>query len=176
MVKSTTIEVVMAALFAALYAIGVIALAPISFMIFQVRIADALLPLSILFGIPASLGFSIGALVANMFGGLGVIDILGGSLANLAASIAGWKIGQRKIKGRLFLATMVQNLILTVIVGTYLSYLLGFPILVGWIGIFLGSAVSINLLGYTLLKAFSKSPALRTLASHGVKVYMEETW
>ncbi|MBL7118911.1 QueT transporter family protein, partial [Candidatus Bathyarchaeota archaeon] len=50
MVKSTTIEVVMAALFAALYAIGVIALAPISFMIFQVRIADALLPLSILFG------------------------------------------------------------------------------------------------------------------------------
>jgi len=173
MVKSSTIEVAITAFFAALYAIGVIALAPISFMIFQVRIADSLLPLSILFGVPASLGFSIGAFVANMFGGLGVIDILGGSLANLIAGIAGWKIGQRKIRGRLFLATMVQNLILTAIVGTYLAYLFGFPILVGWSGIFLGSTVAINLLGYTLLKAFSKSPVLRTLRSHGIKIYME---
>ncbi len=174
MVRYSTIDIVLIASFAALYTVGVVVLAPISFMIFQVRVADSLLPLSILFGVPASLGFSIGALVANTFGGLGLIDILGGSIANLIACIAAWKIGQKKIRGRLFLATIVQNLILTVIVGTYLSYLLGFPILVGWTGIFLGSAIAINLLGYLLLKAVSTPSVLRTLRSSRVKVYTRE--
>ncbi len=66
MAKDSLIEVVLTAFFAALYAVGVVALAPISFLIFQVRIADSLLPLAIIFGLPACTGFSIGALVANI--------------------------------------------------------------------------------------------------------------
>ena len=177
MVRYSTADMALTAFFAALYAVGVVALTPISFMIFQVRIADSLLPLAILFGVPASIGFTIGALVANIFGGLGTIDVLGGSAANLIACIAGWKIAQRgKKEEGLFLATVAQNLILTLIVGTYLSYLLGFPLYVGWTGIFLGSAVAINLLGYLLLKSISKPSLIRLLVSWGVRVYTREPY
>jgi len=171
MVEYSPIDLVLTAFFGATYAIGVVGLAPISFAIFQVRVADSLLPLAIIFGLPASLGFSIGALVANMFGGLGMVDILGGSLANLIAGIVGWKIGQSRIRGRWFIATVAQNIILTVIVGTYLSYLLGLPVVLGWAGIFLGSAVAVNILGYALLEAVSRSSILSLLESHGSKVY-----
>ncbi len=175
MARYSVIDLVLSAFFAAAYAVGVVALAPISFTVFQVRVADSLLPLAILFGVPASLGFSIGALVANVFGGLGLIDILGGSLANLIACIVGWKIGQRRVRGRWFLATAAQNIILTAIVGTYLSYLLGLPVVLGWTGVFLGSAVAVNILGYALLEAVSRSPILRLLEAHGSKVYTEES-
>jgi uncharacterized membrane protein len=87
---STTVT--FTAVFAALYAVGVVLLAPISFQVFQVRIADALLPLSILFGWPAILGLTLGAFVANLFGGLGPVDVVGGTLANLLARYIAWRI------------------------------------------------------------------------------------
>ena len=76
------IQIVLAAVFAALYAVGVV-FWPISFQVFQVRVADALLPLAMLFGWPAILGLSLGAFVANIFGGLGPVDMIGGTLDNL---------------------------------------------------------------------------------------------
>ena len=72
-------------IFASLYAVGVIFLAPISFQIIQVRLADALLPLSMIFGFPSAFGFALGAIISNMYGGLGIIDIVGGSIANFVA-------------------------------------------------------------------------------------------
>jgi len=167
----STTDIGLTALFASLYAIGVISLAPISFTILQVRIADTLIPLTILFGPSAILGIFIGTLVSNAFGGLGMIDILGGSIANLASGFVGWRIGQKRIKGRLFLATIAQTLILTLVVGTYLPFLLGFPLILGWASIFLGSAVSINLLGYSLLRIFFKPSILMLLRSKGIRIY-----
>jgi uncharacterized membrane protein len=41
----TTLSVSLTAVFTALYAVGVVVLAPISFQVFQVRVVDALLPL-----------------------------------------------------------------------------------------------------------------------------------
>ena len=48
--KTYSFSVTLAAAIAALYAVGVVVLGPISFQIIQVRVADALLPLSMLFG------------------------------------------------------------------------------------------------------------------------------
>ena len=67
--KINTKKLAVTVIFASLYAVGVIFLAPISFGIYQVRVADALLPLSMIFGIPGALGFGLGALVANFYGG-----------------------------------------------------------------------------------------------------------
>ncbi|HYB67202.1 MAG TPA: QueT transporter family protein, partial [Candidatus Acidoferrales bacterium] len=86
MKNRSPIYITLTAVFAALYAVAVVFLAPISFQIFQVRLADALLPLAILFGWPAVLGLALGAFVANFFGGLGPIDIIGGAIANLIAT------------------------------------------------------------------------------------------
>jgi len=153
---NTTLSVSLTAIFAALYAVGVVVLAPISFQAFQVRVADALLPLAILFGWPAVLGLSLGAVVANFFGGLGVVDIVGGGAANFLATYAAWKIGQKRMKGSWAIAVITQVAIVTAIVGSYLSYLLPAPFEMSLIGVLLGSLVAIGLIGYPLLLALSR--------------------
>ena len=150
-------KIALASVIASLYAIGVILLAPISFLLFQVRIADALIPLSIVFGIPAVFGVTIGTLIANVYGGLGYIDIIGGSIANFIAAYIGWKIGSKNFNGSHFIATVAQNLIVSSIVGSYLAILFDVPIELGFVGVLLGSIVSINILGYILILAIKKS-------------------
>src|SRR5512136_1159505 len=141
--------------FAALYTVGVLVLAPISFQVFQVRVADALLPLAILFGWPAILGLSLGAFVANIFGGLGPVDIVGGSIANLIAGYIAWKVAAGGRMWRVLVAIGLQILIVTAIVGTYLSYILALPLGIAWFGVLLGSIVAVGFLGSLLLRALS---------------------
>jgi uncharacterized membrane protein len=155
------------AVFAALYAVGVVFLAPISFQIFQVRIADALLPLSMLFGWPAILGLSLGAFVANFFGGLGPVDIIGGAVANFLATYVAWKIGRRRFANAL-VGIFLEIVIVTIIVGTYLSFLIGMPLAVGLLGIFLGSLIAIGVLGGILFTALSSSRVTNLFRSSSV--------
>lgn len=170
----TTVYISFTGIFAALYAVCVVALAPISFEIFQVRVADALLPLAILFGWPAILGFSGGALIANFFGGLGLVDIVGGSLANFIATYLAWKIGRRNVRGAWPFATASEILLVTVIVGSYLSYLFQIPLEVGLSGIFLGSLVATGVLGSILLLLISRPIITQQLESHGLVIYKRQ--
>ena len=163
------------AVFAALYAVAVVALAPISFQVFQVRLADALLPLPILFGWPAILGLALGAFVANFFGGLGPVDIIGGSVANLVAGYVAWRIALNRSRSWVSFAVGMQVLIITLIVGTYLSYLLAVPLQIGWLGVMLGSIVAIGFLGSLLLFTLSTQQIAGVLGSYGVAVYRWQT-
>src|SRR5438094_5640908 len=80
----------LAAVFGALYSALVIGFAPISNLPIQVRVADALMPLAILFGWPAILGLGIGIVVGNFAADLitGVpsasfgLGIVGGGFVN----------------------------------------------------------------------------------------------
>jgi uncharacterized membrane protein len=151
-----TREIAFGSIIAALYAITVILLAPISFLLFQVRIADALIPLSIIFGSPVIWGVTLGNIVANISGGLGIIDIIGGSLANLFAAYIGWRIGSRNFWGSQFLATVAQNLIVSSIVGFYLAVLFEVPFEAGFISVLTGSLISMNIIGYFLVLIIQK--------------------
>src|SRR2546426_6489455 len=93
----------LAAVFGALYAALVVAFAPISNLPIQVRVADALMPLAILFGWPVIIELGIGALAGNFLAdsitgfpsaSIG-LDMVGGSLVNLLAGFLAWKIGQQ---------------------------------------------------------------------------------
>lgn len=168
------VQVSLTSVFAALYAVCVVALAPISFQVFQVRVADALLPLAILFGWPAILGFSMGAFISNFFGGLGIVDIVGGSIANLLATYAAWKFGQRLVKGSWIMAIASEILLITAIVGSYLSYLFQIPIEIGMSGVLLGSLVSTGILGAVLLLVMSRPVITEQLRSLGLTVYRKE--
>ncbi|MCF8884192.1 MAG: QueT transporter family protein [Nitrososphaerota archaeon] len=168
-------EVVYGSVFAGVYAALVIVLAPISFLPIQVRIADALIPLSILYGWPAIIGVTVGCSVANFiagqvfFGGSTIIDVVGGSLANFCAAYVGWLIARNKSKSVVFLATLIQATVISLIVGTYLWYIFGSPayysifmiVLPGitafWLSVLVGSLISMTFLGYLLYIALSKT-------------------
>ena len=168
--KRNPISAILTAMFAAIYAVGVYFLTPISFLPFQVRVADALLPLAILFGWPAIIGLSIGAFVANFFGPLGVVDIVGGALANFIATFLAWRISRNRGRFWKLIGVAEEIATVTLIVGTYLSYVLAQPLLLVWIGVLLGSIIAIGVLGSTLLFALSSEGALNLLRSHGLTV------
>ena len=145
------------AIFAALYAVGVIFLAPISFGVVQVRIADAMLPLAMIFGLPSALGLSLGCLVANVYGGLGVIDIVGGAAANLVACTLAWYIGRKGRAAQRFLGTVVETVAVALIVGGYLAVIFQVPVEIGLLGVLVGSIIAINAVGFPLEEAIRRS-------------------
>lgn len=180
--KLETRRLALTSVFGALYAVLVVIFAGNSVLPVQVRFADALLPLAILFGWPAAVGVAIGALVGNfgadmLLGGfssgqLGV-DLVGGSLANLLAGLVAWKIGKQgwQVRGRYIgwmFATIMQTLIVGVIVGSYLSWIFGVQILLQIGLIIAGSIVSINVIGYLLLRALARPRTLDTLQRQGL--------
>jgi uncharacterized membrane protein len=153
-------DIVVTAMFTTLYALGVILLAPISFGIFQIRIADALLPLVMIYGLPVAFGTCFGCIIANFYGGLGPIDIIGGSIANFLACIIAYIIG-RDSRVKRFLGCLLETIIITIIVGSYLSFIFNVPIEISLLGLFIGSFTSINILGFIVLESLYKIKILK---------------
>jgi uncharacterized integral membrane protein len=50
----------------------------------------------------------------------------------------------------------VQNLLVSGIVGSYLAVLFDVPLEVGFLGVLLGSIISMNIMGYVLIFAIKK--------------------
>ena len=155
-----------AAVFAALYAVGVIFLEPISFSVYQVRLADALLPLSMIFGIPSVIGLSLGCVVSNVYGGLGLIDIVGGATANFIACALAWQIAKRGGMVFRFLGATIETLTVTLIVGAYLTIIFEVPLEFGLFGVLVGSIVAINIVGFPLQEVIRRSVAVKKYAAH----------
>jgi len=154
-------DVALAAVLAALYSAYVIYFAVTSFGPLQVRVVDALLPLSVLFGFPAIVGVTIGGLVGNLMGSpFGVVDYVGGPVANFVAATLAWAVTRRKFRGAWVAAILLEIAAVTLIVGSYLVALAsppGVPLWVGWVE-FLGSeTLAIGVLGYPLLKAVERA-------------------
>jgi uncharacterized membrane protein len=175
MKAKSSINIALTAVFAAIYSIGVVFLAPISFQVFQVRVADALLPLAMLFGWPAVLGLSLGAFVANIFGGLGPIDMVGGSVANFIATLVAWRIAVNRGRRWALVGVGSEIIIVTLVVGTYLSYLLAVPLEISWLGVFLGSLTAIGVLGSMLFFALSTERIATMLRSYGLGIYTRQS-
>lgn len=99
-----------AGLVAALYVVLSVAFMPISFGVYQVRIAEALtvLPFLTAAAVP---GLFVGCLVANIFGGMGWQDIVFGSLLTLGAALLTHLIARIKSR-RLVLAPIMIPIIL----------------------------------------------------------------
>jgi uncharacterized membrane protein len=174
----------LAAVFGALYAALVIGFAPISNLPIQVRVADALLPLTILFGWPAILGLGIGTVIGNSaadsltgFPSASIgLDIVGGSLVNLLAGFLAWKIGQRSWRIRnwnasWFIATLVETALISVVVGGYLSVVFSIPLGLSILGILVGEIIAINIGGFVLLNIVGTSGGLDLLRSWGLQIY-----
>ena len=168
------VNVSLTIIFATLYTVLVIIFAPISFQVMQVRVADALLPISIIFGWPAIIGMTVGAFISNFFGGLGFIDMLGGALANFLATYVAWKLGKKQLTGIWLIAVIFEILLVTIIVGSYLSYLFGIHFTLSLLAVLLGSTMSMGVMGYPLLLALSRQSIIKVLKPRGVKLYIKK--
>jgi len=149
------------AVFAASYAVLVLLLSSLSFGLAQVRIADALIPLSIIFGWPAITGVTLGCLIGNVASPMPsiVTDVSLGALANFIASVLAWKIAVQRRDNIIneFIGCTMATIVITFIVGTYLAMLTEMELWIWWLGIFTGSLVSINLIGYLILQLMKKA-------------------
>jgi len=162
-----TRELTLTAVFAALYAAIVIVLAPISFGPVQLRLADVLIPFSALFGIPAILGVTLGALLGNFYWFLSPVDVILGALANLIASYIIFRY-----KSRLLIASIIGSVVIGVIVGGYLWLFFPPPSILGFnlpvwlamiISITISSLITVSFLGVGLVNILKSSNYLEYL-------------
>lgn len=134
---------------AAVYAVVTIILAPISFGVFQIRVAEALTVLPILFP-EAIWGLFLGCLLSNIYGGLGPIDIFLGSLTTL---LAAWLTYLFRTSPLAYVWPIVLN---GIIVGTYLSFLLHMNMLLSIASVSAGEAIAVLALGVPLIRHLRK--------------------
>lgn len=137
------------AVIAAVYAVTTIVLAPISYGMVQVRVAEALTLLPILFP-EAIWGLFLGCLISNFFGGMGPIDIFLGSLTTL---VAAWLTYRWRGSRLAYVPPIALN---GLVVGTYLSYLLQVNLLLCILSVSAGQAVAVLGLGIPLLRRLRK--------------------
>lgn len=144
-----TKTIVQVGMIAAIYAALTLVFQPISYGPVQVRIAEALTVLP--FFMPTAVpGLFIGCLIANIYGNFGLVDIVLGSLATLAAAAI-----TRKMP-KLWLAPLPPVICNAIVVGGYLSVLVKMPLwsTVAYVG--LGELIACYGLGYPLLLALRK--------------------
>lgn len=146
---------IQASLIAAVYAVITILLAPISYGIMQVRISEALTVLP--YFTPAAVpGLFMGVVIANFYGGLGILDIVFGSLATLIAAYLSYCL-----RGKKYLVPLPPIVVNAIIIGFVLYYTFintpdKAPLLViaGWVG--LGQLIACYGLGYPLMILLDK--------------------
>ncbi|AEX86268.1 membrane protein [Marinitoga sp. 1135] len=144
-----TKNMVLAGVVAALYVALTVVLQPISYGPMQVRISEALTVLPFLnpIFIPA---LYIGAMLANIFGGFGAIDIFLGSALTLVAAYLTYKMPNK------YLAPLPPVIVNAFGVSAYVAPLAHVPYwsTVLWIGI--GEAIACYALGLPLLILLEK--------------------
>lgn len=159
--KISSKQTALVTIFASLYAVLVLILPGISYGLVQIRFADALIPLSIIFGWPVMVGVAIGGAISNFASTAPsiIIDITFGSVANLVASLLAWKIGTWRPERSSFaelLGCAAAAVVVTFMVGTYLALLTEMELWLWWLGVGAGSFVSIFVLGYVLVQITKK--------------------
>jgi len=163
----TTINLVLIAMIATLYFVLVYALAAISFLPLQIRVADMLIMLPAVVGLPGVYGITLGCFVANSFP-LGYapnpIDVSLGSVANFIAGYLVYRLAYRNDSDKVLLASsLLAAITITGIVGSYLPIILGMDanivtiLVVGWLGVFPGEFISVVILGVPVCKVLKRS-------------------
>ncbi len=153
-----------AGLIAALYVVLVFVFKEISFFAYQVRIAEALTVLAYLDPM-AIIGLYVGAMLANVIGGLGPIDIFFGSFLTLTAAALTYAVGFYIKKstsantyrfGGPFLGLLPPVLVNAFGVAYILKIVLNLPYFPSVISVGVGQFIAVYILGYPFLQAIIK--------------------
>ncbi len=127
----------------------------ISFGPIQLRVAEALTLLPILF--PEAIGgIFVGVLLSNILGGLGPWDIFGGSLVSLLAAYITWRYKES------FIAYASPILLNAFLISLYLHFIFELPYWIMVFSIGLGQAIVILLVGVPLVRHLGKGLGVKT--------------
>jgi uncharacterized membrane protein len=147
--RDKLLYIVKAGVIAAIYFVLTFVLQPISFGAVQFRISEAMtiLPLFTSAAVP---GLFIGCFLANIIGGLGLVDIVFGSLTTLAAAYLTSKMPNK------YLAVLPPILLNAFVISIWVSKITNMPyiVTVGTIGF--GEFVSAGIFGVVLAYAFER--------------------
>lgn len=183
MQRDRLLTMVQGAVIASIYMVATFLTSAISFGMIQFRISEALAALAILFP-GASIGLFTGCLLANLLNpaSLGIVDILGGSVATGVAALLTYRLGRsyrKKLRcyqqskeaedrpgmiSRLIPLTM-PVIINALIVGVYLPFLIQGTeptpavVLLSVLSIFISQVIAVYALGLPLLLAMERTPA-----------------
>jgi uncharacterized membrane protein len=135
---------------AALYAVITIILAPISFGGIQIRISEALTLLPFFMGFKAVIGLWLGCMIANVYGGLGLIDIIFGALLTL---IAGFFTARSSTIYKAGIYPVIFN---AFGVALILKLVLDLPYFITAFYIGMGQFISVYMIGIPLMKLIDK--------------------
>lgn len=138
-----------AAVIAATYIVLIYIFQPFSFGIFQLRIAEALTVLPILYS-EAVVGLYVGVLLANILGGLGLWDIIGGSLITLLAAYVTYRFRNSWIA---YASPIIFNALL---VSSYLHFIFAQPYWLVVLSIGVSQAIVILGIGLPLVRFLRK--------------------
>ncbi|MCI5773036.1 MAG: QueT transporter family protein [Erysipelotrichaceae bacterium] len=152
------------AIIAAMYTAVSLALAPLSFGNIQIRIAECLTMLPLIFA-PSIYGVILGCFLTNLIGAfmgvnlLGFLDVIVGTLATALAAFMTYKLRNIKIKNIPIFAILMPVIFNGVIIGVELGYVL-FPqnfllgSLICGVEVAIGELVSV-IVGYFIVKALA---------------------
>ena len=158
-------KLIIPAVVGALYAALTMLLAPISYGNLQFRISEALCVLPVFFPY-TSVGLFLGCALANTISAAGILDVVFGSLATLAAAFCTAAIGRRGSTCLITLAGCMMPVVFNaVVVGAELAWAFGPRTFAGFLlqagGVALGQLFSCFALGLPLVRIIEKTPALR---------------
>lgn len=163
----TTKTMIKIALIAAIYSILSLVLAPFSFGNIQVRVAEALTLLPIIYA-PAIIGLTLGCFITNLIGVfmganiLGFMDVLIGTLATLIAALISYQFRHIKLNKFEVLSILSPILINALIIGAELAFVFAPVFNLQFIALFsldvaFGQSIAVILIGLPLLQWFKKS-------------------
>ncbi|MDR2204465.1 MAG: QueT transporter family protein [Nitrososphaerota archaeon] len=154
--KNKTITIAVMAIYAALYAVLVNVFPGLSFGPLQFRVADILIAVVPLLGIPGVLGHTLGVIIGNMSSPYIPIDLLNAIPSFIMAFIV-YYIYKRTKKDITVIGTCITySIVLGITVGWMISFIEGLP-LIGTIAyVALSNTIASVLIGWPVFKCLKK--------------------
>ena len=150
-------DITIIGIYAALYAALVVVLGGFSYGPVQVRVADSLVAVVPLLGLPGVLGHTLGVFIANMFSTAGLIDLLN-TMPSFAMAFVVYYVYKRTQNDYTVIGTCIAySIVLGITVGWMLSYVFSLPLLPTMAYVAAGNTIASVLIGWPLFKVLKRT-------------------
>ena len=155
--KIQTKNLALIGIYAGLYAALVVVLGFAAYGPVQVRVADALVAVVPLLGLPGVLGHTLGVFIANLFSTLGPIDLLN-TIPSFAMSFVVYYVYKKTNNDYTVIGTCTAySIVLGITVGWMLSFVINLPLLPTIAYVAIGNIIASVLIGWPLFKLLKKT-------------------